>query len=82
MRWVNDHQKTIKAEKYNGLLDAAAVRDLSQDGRKIILLPSITGSPRFYVDKYQDTMAIVQKFGKPTLFITMTCNPERDTRCS
>ena len=25
---------------------------------------------------YQDCMAIVQKFGKPTLFITMTCNPE------
>ena len=76
MRWVTDHQKTIKAEKYNGLLDAAAVGDLAQVGRKIILPPSITGSPRFYVEKYQDCMAIVQKFGKPTLFITMTCNPE------
>ena len=76
MKWVNDHQKTIKAEKYNGLIDAAAVGDLAQVGRKIILPPSITGSPRFYVEKYQDCMAIVQKFGKPTLFITMTCNPE------
>ena len=76
MRWVTDHQKTIKAEKYNGLIDAAAVGDLAQVGRKIILPPSITGSPRFYVEKYQDCMAIVQKFGKPTLFITMTCNPD------
>lgn len=24
---------------------------------------------------YLDAMAIVQKFGKPSLFITMTCNP-------
>jgi hypothetical protein len=24
---------------------------------------------------YQDSMAIVRKFGKPDLFITMTCNP-------
>ena len=76
MKWVENHQKTIKAEKYNGLIDAAAVGDLAQAGRKIILPPSITGSPRFYVEKYQDCMAIVQKFGKPTLFITMTCNPE------
>ena len=76
MKWVENHQKTIKAEKYNGLMDAAAVGDLAQAGRKIILPPSITGSPRFYVEKYQDCMAIVQKFGKPTLFITMTCNPD------
>ncbi|TBU13530.1 helitron-like helicase [Hamiltosporidium tvaerminnensis] len=25
--------------------------------------------------KYQDAMAIVRKYGKPDLFITMTCNP-------
>ena len=81
MRWVTDHQKTNKAEKYNGLIDAAAIGDLAQVGRKIILPPSITGSPRFYVEKYQDAMAIVQKFGKPTLFITMN-GMERNTRVS
>ena len=47
-----------------------------QVGRKIILPPTITGSPRFYAEKFQDAMAIVRKFGKPTLFITMTCNPD------
>lgn len=26
-------------------------------------------------ENYQDSMAIVRKFGKPDLFITMTCNP-------
>ena len=26
--------------------------------------------------RYQDAMAIVRKFGKPDLFITMTCNPK------
>jgi len=26
-------------------------------------------------ENYQDAMAIVRKFGKPDLFITMTCNP-------
>ena len=26
--------------------------------------------------RYYDAMAVVQKFGKPDLFITMTCNPK------
>jgi len=26
--------------------------------------------------RYIDDMALVQKFGRPDLFITMTCNPE------
>src|SRR5688500_2491638 len=25
---------------------------------------------------YQDTMAMIRKFGKPDLFVTMTCNPK------
>jgi hypothetical protein len=25
---------------------------------------------------YQDSMAIVRQYGKPDLFITMTCNPK------
>ena len=28
--------------------------------------------------RFQDAMSIVQKFGKPDLFITMTCNPKWD----
>jgi len=28
------------------------------------------------LQNYQDAMAIVNKFGKPNLFITMTCNPK------
>ena len=33
------------------------------------------GSPRDMIQQFQDTMSLVQKFGKPDLFITMTCNP-------
>ena len=33
------------------------------------------GSPRSMMQAYQDAMAIVSLFGKPDLFITMTCNP-------
>ena len=44
-------------------------------GRKI-LCSSFQGGPRWYNAKFQDAMAIVRKYGKPDLFITMTCNPK------
>ena len=28
--------------------------------------------------QYMDAMALVQKFGKPDIFLTMTCNPNWD----
>ena len=41
-----------------------------------VILPStFNGSPRAMNENYQDAMALVRKFGKPDLFITMTCNP-------
>ena len=67
MKWVIDNQKTIKAEKYSGLIDAASTGDLANVGTKIILPPTITGSPRLYVEKYQDAMAMscfTQKLNK------------------
>ena len=32
-------------------------------------------------EKYHDAMAIVAKYGKPDLFITMTCNPHISWSC-
>ena len=38
-------------------------------------MPStFSGSPRAMNENYQDAMALIRKFGKPDLFITITCN--------
>ena len=47
-------------------------------GKKVILPPTIYGSPRWYAESFQDAMALVrkyQKYGKLDHFITMTTNP-------
>ena len=36
----------------------------------------VLGSSRFYVENCEDALAIVRKKGRPTYFITATCNPE------
>ena len=44
-------------------------------GRPIILPSSFQGSPRAMHQLYQDAMCIVSHFGKPSAFVTITCNP-------
>ena len=42
----------------------------------MVILPStFVGSPRYMMQNYQDSMAIVRSKGNPDLFITMTYNP-------
>lgn len=47
----------------------------SETSRPIILPSTFQGSPRNMRERYHDAMAMVTKYGKPDLFITMTCNP-------
>ena len=56
-------------------MDAVDADDERNAGKKVILPPTVYGSPRWYTEAFQDAMALVRKFGKPDLFVTMTTNP-------
>lgn len=72
------HQKELKAENYEVLRDYLN-KTSDEFGKKVgqsFILPStFKGSPRHCQQGYQDSMAMVRRFGKPSLFITFTCNP-------
>ncbi|XP_051170502.1 uncharacterized protein LOC127287552 [Leptopilina boulardi] len=57
-------------------LEKTAENTSSRVGKVIVLPSTYPGSPRNMLQNYQDAMTIVRKFGKPDLFITMTCNPK------
>jgi len=42
----------------------------------VILPSSFVGGPCYMQQRKQDTMAYVRNYGRPDLFITMTCNPQ------
>ena len=50
--------------------------ELGTTGKLIVLPATFVGGPRYLLNLFQDAMAIVRKFGKPDLFITITCNPK------
>jgi Helitron helicase-like domain at N-terminus len=45
-------------------------------GRRIVLPSSYIGGQRNMAANYRDSMAIFRKYGKPDLFVAMTCNPK------
>lgn len=76
--WIAKSQDKLQAGSYKVVHDYLATmaeRANSAVGSVVILPSSFVGSPRAMQQAYQDAMAIVGKFGKPHLFITMTCNP-------
>ncbi|XP_074301054.1 uncharacterized protein LOC141632403 [Silene latifolia] len=71
------NQDTIRADLYQGILDTLQLGEncASNVGKRIVLPPSFLGGPRDMRRIYLNVMALVQKYEKPDLFITMTCNP-------
>ena len=76
MDYLRYNQTKLKAALYQGLADAVAQREARLEGRYVVLPSTHPGSPRHQNELYQDSMARVRKHGKPTMFITMTCNPK------
>ncbi|KAJ5558128.1 hypothetical protein N7535_008343 [Penicillium sp. DV-2018c] len=75
-----DPQVRLRADTYAALAhraQLAAERNIpaSELGRAIILPSSHEGRPRQRINAYRDSLAIMQQFGKPTLFITFAANP-------
>ncbi|SCZ98328.1 BZ3500_MvSof-1268-A1-R1_Chr7-1g09098 [Microbotryum saponariae] len=77
LNYIRFHQENLRLTTAQGITDAVA-NGLTPDqiGRSVILGSTFKNSPREVTQRYQDAMACVVKYGKPSLFITATCNPD------
>ena len=78
--YCKSHQSTLRATSYTGVvmdyLNKKTAGDPNLRLGKVRILPStFIGSPRYMLQCYHDSMAIVRMTGKPDIFLTMTCNP-------
>lgn len=76
--YYRQNQPNWRSELYEGIMDSVLKGKSrgSEVGKRIFLLASFIGRPRDMRRRYLDALALVHKFGKPDLFITITCNPE------
>ncbi|KAM0925429.1 hypothetical protein ACQ4PT_004226 [Festuca glaucescens] len=75
-------RKFVSAREYycfklQGLVDTVVAGESRGDriGKRIVLPRTFPGGDRDMQRRFLDVMAIVQRWGKPDYFITMTCNP-------
>jgi hypothetical protein len=72
-----EQQKKFRKAKYSNLLEAIENDlDVTSVGSRVILPSSFQGSFRNQRQHYLDVVAIGAYYGKPDLFITLTCNPK------
>ncbi|XP_071924722.1 uncharacterized protein [Coffea arabica] len=70
------NQNRLRIELYQGFLDSISSGEIngSNVGKRFILPRSFIGGPRDMKRRYLDAMTLVQPYGKPDIFLTMTCN--------
>ncbi|XP_027120568.1 uncharacterized protein [Coffea arabica] len=70
-------QNEIQTEALKGIMDSVSAGETSGSrvGRRVLLPASFIGGPRDMRHRYLDAMSLVQRYGKPSIFLTMTCNP-------
>ncbi|XP_077222666.1 uncharacterized protein LOC143856351 [Tasmannia lanceolata] len=78
LNFFYEHQSTIRADLYQGIVDSVVARKTHgcKIGKRIVVPASFIGGPLDMCRRYLDSLALVQHYGKPDLFLTITCNPE------
>ena len=77
LKWYRKNQTKIRADLYKGVVDAITSGETraSAVGVRIVLPGTYPGGDRDMKRRHMDAMAIVHTYGKPDIFLTMTCNP-------
>lgn len=77
LTYIRLNQQKLRTEGYIHLRDAMNVDGNANNvGRLTILPATYVGSPRHMHEYAQDAMTYVRQYGRPDLFITITCNPK------
>jgi hypothetical protein len=81
LAWHRHNQDLLRCDTVGNLRSAREAADRNGQqmpvcGRSVRLASSFVGGPRDIHNRYLDAMAVVAALRKPSLFITMTCNPQ------
>ena len=68
---LNQEKLNMRRDYYNNV---EAGDKLEDTGTKVLMTSSIPGTPKWLKKKCDEALALHRQFGKPCLFITMTCN--------
>ena len=74
LKFLRNNQETLRADKYQNIKNSELTNLGYTIGKRTVLPSTYKGSPRNLMKLFQDSMAVVREYGKPDLFVTVTCN--------
>ena len=75
LNWQRKNQEMLNLRREKFDVTMMNAHDLENIGKASKLTDSYAGTEKWHNKLYQKTMCIVREFGKPSIFITITCNP-------
>ena len=79
LNYIYHNQTQLRAISYENFRDQILSNDngdANNIGQRVVMPATFNGGPRYMHEKQADAMEKVRRFGKPSLFITITTNPE------
>lgn len=78
LNFIRHNQDQLRVDMYKGIHDRIlrGDGDARSTGQRIILPGSFVGGPRYMFNNFVDALQICNWIGFPSLFITITCNPQ------
>lgn len=77
--YIRNNHDSRRADLYLGLVDSLPTGEARADSvGKHTLSTTFIGGPRDMRRRYMDAMALVRKYDKPDIFLTVTFNPDWD----
>eukprot|EP00937_MAST-01D_sp_MAST-1D-sp2_P005348 g5348.t1 len=80
LRFMANHQEHLRASSYAELVTAERENRIHETGRPTcqhtVLPSSFVGGPRDMSNRLQDSLRVMQVYGTPAFFVTMTCSNE------
>ena len=74
-RWLRENQDAFRVGRKDELKKPLTREDSKTLRGQTKVPSSIIGSPAHFREIRQDALELVRRFGRPTYFITLTCNP-------
>ena len=78
LNFLMREQVPLRADNHRRLRETKVNQDRNSRnvGQKVILPATFCGGPRYMLERQQDAMVYVRKFGRPDLFIKVTTYPK------
>nr|GEX65420.1 hypothetical protein CTI12_AA123990 [Tanacetum cinerariifolium] len=76
LKWSRNNQDTLLADLYHNVCDTVTRGDTNVEGlgKRIVLVGTFIGGPRYRMSNYQDAMALCRTYETLDLFLTFTSN--------